>query len=50
MEFYGGMTVMEYCLGAHYIVVIYASQGKSKAVGSGIACDENSKEMGRLMD
>ena len=24
MEFYGEMTVMEYCLGAHYIVVIYA--------------------------
>ena len=46
---YGGMTVIEYCLGAHYIVVIYASQGISKAVGSRIACDEN-KCMGWLVD
>ena len=23
MEFYGGMTVMEYCLGAHYIASCY---------------------------
>ena len=49
MEFYGGMTVMEYCLVAHYIV-IYASQGKSKAVGSGIACDEDSEENGQASE
>ena len=35
MEFHGGMTVMEYGLGAHY---------SSKAVGE--PCDEDSKEYG----
>ena len=38
------MTVIEYCLGAHYIVVIYASQLNSKKVGWPVTTDEDNEE------
>ena len=49
MEFCGGLTVMEYCLGAYYIVFIYASQGKSKA-GVKIKFAGSGKGRGRNKD